>query len=175
MCERCKKHIVKYTTLQILGRNMYAVGRRRGLLKKLVDDYKFNCEREAAKVLAEFLDDSLPVYEDFTVTFIPTVSAHIRERSFDHMMLVARRFAQRRNLRFKSLLYRRDGESQKHLSKSGRQKAASKTFGLRNVKMPEKVLLLDDIHTTGATVAAARKLLIKGGAKKVVIAVICKQ
>lgn len=175
VCECCKKYIVKNTTLQTLGKNMYAVGRRRGLLKKLVDDYKFKSERSAAKVLAEILDANLPIYDGFVVTFIPTVSAHVRERGFDHMALLAKNFARRRNLKCHRFLYRKNNRSQKFLSGTGRQKAASEAFGVRGVKIPEKVLLLDDIYTTGSSVKAARELLARSGVKEVAVAVVCKQ
>lgn len=175
LCECCKKYIVKSTTLQTIGKDIYVIGQRKGLLQKLVDDYKFNSERETASILADILDDKLPQYKDFAVTFIPTVSAHIRERGFDHMALLAKKFARRRGLKCRQLLYRKNNISQKRLSGKERQKAASQAFGLRNLSMPKKVLLLDDVYTTGSTVKEAKKVLIKGGAEKVIIATICKQ
>ena len=48
-------------------------------------------------------------------------------------------------------------------------------FGLSYGTAPEQVLLIDDILTTGTTLAAATKLLKQAGAKRVYIAVVARQ
>jgi ComF family protein len=161
-----------------LLRDFYSVGRRQGTLKKLVDDYKFQSQRAVADVLARLLDAALPsdLPADIVVVPVPTVPAHIRQRSFDHAALLARKLARRRHLHYAPLLQRKTNTTQHKLKNSrARQKAAAGAFYLTCKTVPRHVLLVDDIRTTGSTLKSARQLLLASGVKKVTIAVVCAQ
>jgi predicted amidophosphoribosyltransferase len=93
------------------------------------------------------------------------------------MKLVARRLALRRNLLCEpNLLRRTDNVSQHSANLRQRQKQAVHAFIINpNRPMPRRILLIDDIYTTGATTRAAAELLKKYGAKEIWLGVVARQ
>jgi len=109
------------------------------------------------------------------ITIIPTAPAHSRERGFDHMALIAHELAKRRRLRFRPLMRRTGGGTQHFKSKKERLVAAENAFELVSDDLPEKVLLLDDILTTGATFRAGLNILHGAGVSSLYGAIIARQ
>jgi predicted amidophosphoribosyltransferase len=97
------------------------------------------------------------------VTWAPTSAERRRERGFDQAELLARAVGRRLRLPVKGLLERRPGAPQ-----TGRN-ATDRHLGPRFTTKPSPpaVLLVDDVVTTGATLAAAASALRLGGANRV--------
>lgn len=153
----------------------WLVGVRRGALKTLLDRYKFSSARRAGYEAADLLDARLPVLLDSMVIVpVPTSPLHRRVRGFDHTAMIAKRLAKLRGLRYAQALARDNADTQHFLGRSERLAAASKGLRLAG-SVPENVLLLDDIYTTGATLHASAQLLRDNGAKTVSVAVIARQ
>ena len=166
-CTSCQE---KYKT-----HGAWAVGEREGALKRVLNDYKFESRREAAVTLAELLDATLPsLPSDMIVTWVPTAPAHVRSRGFDHAALLARKLATRRRLEALPLLERHTSESQHELSRAAREQAAKHAFGLRRLPPRPKVLLIDDVLTTGATLRACIDVLRATDAQ-VYVAIVARQ
>jgi ComF family protein len=154
----------------------YVVGENKTLLKNLLYNYKFGPTRGHSKVLSDILNLMLPILPPATVVVpIPTISKHIRQRGFGHIELVARHLARSRHLKYSRLLLRLDNSVQHGLKAAERTKAAAKTFSINpRAKIPEEILLLDDIYTTGATIKAAAKLLKSAGVKTINLAILAR-
>ena len=76
------------------------VGERNGTLQRLVGLYKFERTRLAYKQLGDLLNDVLPDLPTETVIVpVPTTPSRIRERGYDHMLLIAKHLARSRGLR----------------------------------------------------------------------------
>ncbi len=156
----------------------FCVGERAGILKRLVGDFKFNSERAAAKSIALVLDATLPhLTDNFTIVPIPTIAPHIRQRGFDHTKLVAKNVAKLRKVPAATSLLERQSNSVQHgLSARDRRIAAQRAFAVaKNRRVPENVILFDDIYTTGATLTEAAKKLRAAGVKKIYGLVVCRQ
>ncbi len=154
---------------------IFLVHERKGALLRLLDDYKYNSERATSAILAKMLDCALPAFDQkTTVSYITTSSPHIRERGFDHMKIVAEKFAKIRGLKCEKLLFRESSDSQHDKNARERKLLADKMFSVRP-NPPAKILLLDDIWTTGATMSAATKLLLDAGAEEVSLGIVAKQ
>lgn len=166
-CQACRRAIG--------ASGAWVVGERTEVLKRLLNDYKFESRREAATILAALLDATIPsLPADTVVTWVPTAPAHVRERGFDHARLLARTFAARRQLASELFLVRHGTQSQHTLNRRDRTEAAGQAFNLDNTSVPATILLVDDILTTGATMRACLALLKQAGAE-VYVAVIARQ
>lgn len=153
----------------------WCAGARADTLKQLIDTYKFSATRGASDVCAELLCAQLPVLPPACVIVpVPTASAHRRVRGFGHMELVAHHVAKERKLPFSTTLQRTDNQTQHFKSRKERLKLSAESF--RTVdSVPEVILLVDDIYTTGATLRACAHVLRSHGAKQVFVAVIARQ
>ena len=102
---------------------------------------------------------------------LPTIRKHIRERGFDHTLRLCfelENFLQKRlddfgiSVEYQSLLVRKNKTVQVGKEKKERVKQAEKAYGIcEGVKIDTNTLyiLVDDVTTTGASLAAAKKIL----------------
>jgi predicted amidophosphoribosyltransferase len=98
------------------------------------------------------------------VTWAPTSAARRRERGFDQARLLARGVARRLRRPCRALLVRQPGLPQTGRSGRGRREGPVFTTVCRP---PAHVLVVDDVVTTGATLAAAARALRAAGAIEV--------
>ena len=102
---------------------------------------------------------------------LPTIRKHIRERGFDHTLRLCfelENFLQKRleklgmKVEYRDLLVRKNKTVQVGREKKERVKQAEKAYEIREgIKIENKTLyvLVDDVTTTGASLAAAKKIL----------------
>jgi len=154
----------------------WCVGERDGALRRLIDDLKFHHVRGAHQALAQLLDGALPILpSSVVITNVPTIPAHIRRRGYDHSYLIARELARLRGLPYCPLLYRKTNDVQLGATRSLRVEQAKHAFGAREFGMPDVVLLVDDVFTTGSTVRYAAQALRNAGVREVWVAVVARQ
>lgn len=165
------------TKCRVPYQRAWCVGERHEELKKLINSYKFENARAAHLNLTALLDETLPTLPDSVhIVPIPTISSHIRQRGYDHMALIARRFAKVRQLPYTPLLRRQNMTVQRDASKKQRLAQAREAFICPSPLDSEAIyLLLDDVATTGATMKYATQALKAAGAETVWVASISRQ
>jgi ComF family protein len=155
----------------------WCVGERSGVLERLIDGLKFDRVGDAAAQLASLLDMRLPVLPDNAIIVpVPTVRSHIRQRGYDHTMLIAKRFAAFRSLECQTVLERVGSDVQRGRDKKQRFRQANGAFRCDHPVDPGAVyILVDDVVTTNATVRFAAEALRSAGATSVWVAALARQ
>lgn len=102
------------------------------------------------------------------VTWAPTSSRRRRRRGYDQSELLARAIARRLGLPCRRLLFRDRSGPQTGRSRHDRLEHGP-TFTARPMRRPCRVLVIDDVVTTGSTLRAAGHALELAGAAKVVL------
>jgi len=144
-----------------------------GVVAELIHRFKFDHARDAYKPLAQLITTPLPDLADLTVVPVPTVAPHIRQRSYDHTRLIAKEVARLTKLPLANALERTQNAQQIGRTRAERQEIAE-SIGVCNTP-PTRILLIDDVCTTGATLQACAAALKKAGAIEVVAAVVAWQ
>lgn len=155
----------------------WVVGERNGTLQRLIGLYKFERTKSAYRHLGDLALEILPHLPiDTVIVPIPTASSHIRERGYDHMLLVAKYIAKKRGLRCRQSICRETNTKQRQATATQREAQAEQAFGLSGkIDVDTPYLLIDDVYTTGATIKYASRLLRKAGAKYVWVVIIARQ
>jgi ComF family protein len=102
---------------------------------------------------------------------IPLHPRRLRERGFNPAGLIARSLAHAHRVRFDAvaLVRVRDTPSQASLGRRERSRNVRDAFrARRSTDVPARVWLVDDVVTTGATLASAARALRRSGAKEVI-------
>jgi predicted amidophosphoribosyltransferase len=138
-----------------------------GVAREVVARVKYRGARAALPWLADAMVEVLPATATASrfdaVTWAPTSRERRRSRGFDPAELLARAVARRLGVRCVGLLDRGPGPPQ-----TGRT-GADRRHGPEHVAhraVPPSVLVVDDVATTGATLAAAARALRAGGAQR---------
>ena len=169
LCDCCKKYILKH---HCNLKHVYCIGKREGLLKDLIHDFKYNSVRALDSPLAEMLASILPkIPGKVIIVPLPTISRHVRERGLDHTKLIAKRIAKIREWNVEYLLIRDKNTVQVGADKNTRTKQAEDAYMIKpsaKINPSTTYILLDDVLTTGASMKAAKKKLQVAGASKII-------
>jgi ComF family protein len=107
--------------------------------------------------------------EEVVATWVPGAQGRLRERGFDHGRLLAEGVAGALGWRAVPLLERvRDVPAQVTLERRTRRRNVEGAFAAVAV-VPARVVVVDDVYTTGATASEAARALKAGGAERVVV------
>jgi len=142
-----------------------------GVARELVARVKYRDARAAVPWLAAAMVDAVVAryvpgaFE--AVTWAPTVPDRRRRRGFDHAELLARGVAAALGLPLRRTLTRRPGPPQTGLPQGARRAGPSL---VARPPVPGRLLIVDDVATTGATLAAAARALRTAGAVSLVAA-----
>lgn len=104
----------------------------------------------------------------YTIVPIPVSKQRFQERGFNQVAALLQQ------LPFSSLLEKEEGPAQNTRTRNERLKNKN-TFTLKaKVKMPDKILLVDDVYTTGRTLQHAIAVLKQGGAQEIKTFSLCR-
>lgn len=133
---------------------------------QLVKDLKYGRATAVVTELADALAEIAPDAD--VVTWAPASPARRRRRGFDQSELLARAFARRQRLPARRLLRRVDDLAQTARDLEGRRSGPSLAAVGRRLRFKPTVILVDDVSTTGATLASAADVLRRRGAGSVI-------
>ena len=140
---------------------------------RLLKQFKYSYARGIREVWQNVIADQigkLVNYQDFTLVPVPLHAQRARERGFNQAYILAELVCELPgwngglNTNLKRIRYT---ECQAGLNRERRLTNLDGAFAWVDVSIPNKILLVDDVYTTGATMNECAKVLKKSGAKQV--------
>lgn len=157
-----------------------AAVRARAEILDLVHKFKYSGERELSSVLARLILDSGIVDEDFRnfqlMCPVPLFRARLRERGFNQSAEIARQLEAHSGVPLITDLVSklRPTAEQAKLTGDSRRRNLLHSFVVakESVACGKSVILVDDVVTTGSTVAACAEALRASGVRRVLVVAI---
>jgi len=152
---------------------VYSFGWYQGALRKLIHLFKYSGVRPLAPVFGRYLKRALPVDREFDVVIpMPLHWKRRWQRGFNQSALLAREVARRFDVPVSKVVRRRRATPpQAGLSHAKRRANVRGAFRMKRGTRLDglRVLLIDDVLTTGATAAACARELKRAGAAHVTV------
>ena len=147
------------------------------LIKKIICEYKYSLIKELAiplslLIIIHFYNlGKLKNFSDFILIPVPLHKKKLKNRGFNQAEEIAKELSKFLNISLLSngLLKIRETKSQTELQKEDREKNVKGAFVCtkKSLVAGRKILLVDDIFTTGATMEECARVLKEAGAKEV--------
>ncbi len=168
VCAGCLKDPPPFS--RALGFGIYE-----GTLADAIHCYKFRGIRRLHKPLARLMLEIDAPGTDALIP-VPLTLSNLRERGFNQSLLLARVISKKYSLPliFDGLLKREDTLPQIGLSAAGRRSNIRGAFRAARRFDGMRLMLIDDVMTTGATARECSKQLMKAGAKEVLVLVLAR-
>lgn len=154
------------------------IGPYQGLLRDAIHRFKYrndiNLDRPLGSLLSRKVEYTIrPV--DLVVP-VPLHKIKLRQRGYNQSTLLARQIAKQLKWTFVGdlLVRTRPDPPQKELAARDRTKNVKNAFALQRQLADERVLLVDDVMTTGATARECARTLAAAGAASVDVAVLAR-
>lgn len=153
-----------------------ALGEFERPLSRAVVLHKDAGERRLAAVLGTLLAEQIAAEWSGwpeVVTFVPATRSAMRRRGFDHGRAIARVIAAELGVPLAEMLARSEARDQRRLGRVARSANVAGSFSAVG-EVCGRVVLTDDVFTTGATLDAAASALLGAGAEEVRVAAVAR-
>ena len=190
LCKKCEKKLESNTIWEIKeNQNPYiffeeliSIFKYEGIIRDKIIDYKFNEKSYLYKTFTNFLLKNKKVFEKIqsydTIIPVPISEKRKKTRGYNQSLLISREISKKTGIKLqeKNLIKIKNTIEQSKLDKEEREKNVQNVYQIKNEEIlkNKKILLLDDIYTTGNTVNSCCKILKKAKPKKIGVIVIAK-
>lgn len=132
-------------------------------MKDFFSRYKFDGDFLLRKVFSSFLSEELKKYKEYQFVVIPLSKERYADRGFNQVEALV----DAAGFKYLDLLEKREERASSSKSRSERLGTEFPFFIKSGATIPKKILLIDDIYTTGTTINRVKKLLEETGAEDV--------
>lgn len=168
LCGRCLRHPPPLT--RTVAPLLYGPP-----LDRLLPRLKFHADLAAGRLLAQLTGDAVQARFDAGLSRpealvpVPLHADRLRERGYDQALELARPLARRFGLGLRAGLLRRCRATgaQSELDARARRRNVRRAFVAAGAELPSHVALVDDVMTTGATLAACALALRRAGVDRI--------
>lgn len=192
LCNKCEINLKKQLDINIINQGeeiedkyfdelMY-IFKYEGQIRKIILDYKFNDKSYMYLMLANFILKNKKIFEKIKkydkIIPVPVSKKRLKIRGYNQSYLIAKEIANQTNLELLNncLIKTKNIIEQSKLNKEERKQNIQGVYELKNEELikDKKILLIDDIYTTGSTVNECSKILRQGNPTKIGILVLAK-
>ena len=153
-----------------------------GIIRKKIIEYKFNEKSYMYKTFSNYIltnKEFCKKIENYDIIIpVPISKVRLKTRGYNQSYLIAKELSENLNIKLiNNCLYKTQNIiEQSKLNKEDRIKNIQDVYSLKNGKKLEnkKILIFDDIFTTGSTVNECSKILYQARPKKIGILTIAK-
>lgn len=177
ICEECFGKFESFSNdsyYDALGRVEFILPafRYRGLYRQIFIPYKFQgCEAYGhllAMAAADVLEGGVSAEEYSYIVPVPISRKRLRKRGYNQSAIMAKYISERLGIPIKNVLDRViDADSQSMTSTHLKSENVKGVFAAKEKLYGERVILFDDIYTTGSTMRECAEVLLKNGAESV--------
>ena len=132
-------------------------------MKDYFSRYKFDGDYILRKIFAMILKENLKKYKGYDFVLIPLSPERYAKRGFNQVAGLI----EAAGLSHLDILGKREEKASSSKNRSERLATELPFFIKEGSRIPKKILLIDDIYTTGATVNRVKSMLENAGAKDV--------
>ena len=184
LCPNCLRRclILDNNRFGLRGLKVFSCFEYEGLARKIIRMSKYSSRQFAAlKILTEygmlFARNYGLAYKGFYVTSIPLSTHKYKKRGFNQAEIIAKTLAATFNLKYVGSILNRHKEtrSQFHLPREERLKNIKNAFSCDKNLKERKILIVDDICTSGATLLESARALHQAGAAEIQAFTLCKK
>ena len=134
---------------------------------------KISVGEALGRMMAQTPYDSLAIGDYSLIIPVPLHPKRLRERGFNQSLVLARQVSKRFSIPLDFLALRRTLHTEAQVKLSGRKRRTNVRGAFevkaRNRIQGHKIVLIDDVYTTGSTAAECSKVLVQSGAKEVAV------
>lgn len=188
LCKKCEKilelheeqNIIKVENMNF--EELIYIFKYEGIIRENLLKYKFEEKSYLYKTFVNFLLKNDKIFENMknydTIIPVPISKKRNRQRGYNQSFLIAKEISKYTNLKLinNCLFKTKNVIEQSKLTKEEREQNIKNVYSLKNGDKIEskKILLIDDIYTTGSTVNECCRILKKANPKKIGVVVLAK-
>ena len=189
LCNKCKKELKKYFNMQIdkygqpknFDEHIYLF-KYEATIREEIIKYKFQEKSYKYKMLTKIIlseKNTCDKIEEYDIILpVPISKERKKQRGYNQSELIAREISKNLKIEYEknALKKQKNTVAQSLLNKEQREENARGAYTLKNAKkiQNKKILLLDDIFTTGSTVGECCRILRSANPQKIGVLTIAK-
>lgn len=190
LCNKCKINLEKLAENGIVNQSLEGmyfdeliyIFKYEGLIRKFILDYKFHEKPYMYISIVAFILQNKIICEKMqnydTIIPVPISKKRMKERGYNQSLLIAKKISQSLKIPLQTncLFKTKNIIEQSKLNKEQRKENIQHVYELKNgeILYNKRILLIDDIYTTGSTVNECSKILQQGMPKKIDVLVLAK-
>lgn len=188
LCRKCEINLEKFKNVEIeiiQGKNfkeLISLFNYQGEVRSNILNYKFKEKSYMAKTFTKFLINDKKLFEKIktydTIVPVPISKERMKERGYNQSLIIAKELNKYLKLEIaeNSLIKIKNVIEQSKLNKEERQNNIIDAYEIKNKQILEnkRILLIDDIYTTGSTVNECSRMLKLASPKEIGVLALAK-
>lgn len=181
LCDNCSKVLKEYR-IESIEKDKIFVYKYRGLIRELILKYKFREKAYLSSLFSELLLKNkriCKIIKSYDIIIaVPLNKRRKLERGYNQSYLILKEMAKRMDFNLQENILKKIKNIKPQSGKGYKQRHEDikGVYIVENINKVtgKKVLIFDDVYTTGSTMQECKKVLLKAGAKRVTIFALAK-